>query len=114
MSRGATRGASGGARWPIVSSVSRQFIFLAMSSSPFSQKGTYVRQTTVSTGGNLGLICVDENPGVTGGAAAAVASDNTLVRPPNGLLVDELHRRVGLGLEVKRGRGQRRAREMVF
>lgn len=58
-----------------------------------------VRQAAVAADSDLGLVCVDEDPGVAGRAAATVASNNAVVRPSHGLLVDEGHRRVRLGLD---------------
>lgn len=51
---------------------------------------TYKRKTTVCAPANLGLVGVDEDPGVTERAASAVAGDNALVCPADGLLVNEI------------------------
>lgn len=51
---------------------------------------TYKRKTTVCAPADLGLIGVDEDPGVTERAASTVAGNDALVRPANGLLVDEV------------------------
>lgn len=59
---------------------------------------TYKRQTAVAAGSNLGLVGVDEDLGVAEGTAAAVAADDALLRPADGLLVDELDGSHGLGL----------------
>ncbi len=59
---------------------------------------TYEWESAVAAGGNLGLVGVDEDLGVSGRAAAAIADNDPLVRPLDGLLVDELHGRVGLWL----------------
>lgn len=59
---------------------------------------TYVWQAAVVADGNLGLVGVDEDPGVSVRTAAAIARHDSVVGPADGLLVDELHGRVGLGL----------------
>jgi hypothetical protein len=63
---------------------------------------TYKRQPAVIARRNLGLVRVDEDLGVPGRPAAAVAGHDPVVRPPHGLLVDELDGRVRPGLEKTR------------
>lgn len=58
-----------------------------------------VGQATVVASGNLGLVGVDEDLGVAVGAAATVTSDHSIVSPSDGLLVDQLDRRLGLRLD---------------
>jgi hypothetical protein len=55
-------------------------------------------QAAVAARRDLGLVGVDEDPGVSGRAAAAVAGNDALVRPADGLLVNHLHGGLGLGL----------------
>ncbi len=59
---------------------------------------TYKRQPAVVASANLGLVGVDEDPGMSGRAAATVASNGAIVRPRYFLLVDELNGRIGLWL----------------
>jgi hypothetical protein len=57
---------------------------------------TNERKSTVAAGNNLGLVSVDEDPGVAQGTAATVAADNPVLHPANGLFVNEFdssHRR---------------------
>ena len=56
---------------------------------------THIGQTAVVADGNLGLVCVDEDPGMAVRAAASVTRDDARVRPPDGLLVDEIYGGVG-------------------
>lgn len=51
---------------------------------------TYKRQTAVCAPADLGLICVDEDPGVSEGTTASVTGYSAVVCPADGLLVDEL------------------------
>lgn len=51
---------------------------------------TYEWKTAVCAPADLGLVGVDKDPGVTERATSTVAGDNALVRPANGLLVDEI------------------------
>lgn len=67
-------------------------------------------QAAVVTGGNLGLVGVDEDAGVSVGTTASIASHNPVVSPADGLLVDELNGRVGLGLEIEVGLLEARTR----
>lgn len=60
-----------------------------------------VWQAAVVADGNLGLVGVDEDPGVSVRTAAAITRHNSVVGPADGLLVDELYGRVGLGLEIE-------------
>lgn len=60
-------------------------------------------QAAVVAGGNLGLVRVDEDPGVSVRTTASITSHDPVVSPADGLLVDELHGRVGLGLEIEVG-----------
>ena len=59
---------------------------------------TYEWQAAVVAGGNLGLVGVDEDPGVSVRATTSIASHDSVVSPADRLLVDEIHGRVGLGL----------------
>lgn len=59
---------------------------------------TYEGKTAVVAGSNLGLVGVDEDPGVTEGTAAAVTLNNPLLRPAHRLLMDELNGGIRLGL----------------
>lgn len=52
---------------------------------------TYVWQTAVSAWGDLGLVGVDKDSGVSSRATAAVACDNLVVCPPNRLPVNEFN-----------------------
>lgn len=45
----------------------------------------------VVAGGNFGLVGVNEDPGVTGRAAAAIARYNLVVSPCNRHLVHQFH-----------------------
>lgn len=51
---------------------------------------TYEWKSTVCAPADLGLIYVDEDPWVSERATASVTGYSTVVRPANGLLVDEL------------------------
>ena len=51
---------------------------------------TYERNTAVCAPANLGLVGVDEYPRVAKRATSAIARDNTLMCPANGLLVDKV------------------------
>jgi len=88
-----TRGVSDGARlpaaWPVSKTRSRR-------RSGSAHKG----QAAVPAGADLGLVGIDEDARVSGGASAgaAVADDDALVRPAHRLLVDQLHCRVRLRL----------------
>ena len=55
---------------------------------------TYKWKSTVCAPADLGLIYVDEDPWVAERATASVAGYSTVVRPTNGLLVDELDRSI--------------------
>lgn len=61
----------------------------------------YVWQPTVIANRDLGFVGIDENLGVTSGTTTTIAGDDTVVRPADGLLVDELDGGVGLGLGRK-------------
>lgn len=65
---------------------------------PAQRCQTYEWQAAVVADGNLGLVGVDEDPGVTVRTTASIARHNPVVSPADGLLMDELHGRVGLGL----------------
>jgi hypothetical protein len=67
-------------------------------STQFMNKKTYKRQAAVPARRNLGLVRVDEDPGVSLGPTAAVARHDTVVRPPHRLLVDELDGGIRSGL----------------
>jgi len=77
---------------------------------------TYKGSSAVAAHGDLWLVGVDVDLGVAGRAATTVAHDDAVVRPPDGLLVDELHGRVRLWLESDgvsdRVRPSRRSREV--
>lgn len=88
--REATPGACGCARWPIMLSVSIRIAFL--------RDYTHVWQAAIAAKGDLRLVCVDKDLGVTGRATAAVADDCSFVRPSNGFLVNQLHGGEGLRL----------------
>jgi len=60
---------------------------------------TYKWQTAVRAPADLGLIHVDEDAWVTERTAPAVAGDGALIRPADGLLVDEFDGGVWAGLE---------------
>lgn len=94
---GVIRGAHGGARWPdqVVRNVSGCSHVLGRAAQRCQ---TYEWQAAVVADSNLGLIGVDEDPGVTVRTTASIARYNPVVSPADGLLVDELHGRVGLGL----------------
>ena len=62
------------------------------------KKRTYKRQPAVTACCNLGLVGGDEDLGGSGGTAAAVAGRDPVVRPPHGLLVDELDGGIRPGL----------------
>lgn len=51
----------------------------------------YERNTAVSAGRNLRLVGVDKHLGVTEGATATVAADDSGLCPTDGLLVNELN-----------------------
>lgn len=53
-------------------------------------KKTYKRQPTVPTRSNLRLVGIDVDLGVSRRATTSIARHNPLVRPPHGLLVNEL------------------------
>lgn len=59
---------------------------------------TYKGQAAVVAHGNLGLVRVDEDPGMPSRAAAALARHYAFMRPPHGLLVYHFHGRQRLGL----------------
>ena len=59
---------------------------------------THKWQPAVAARGDLRLVRVDVDPGVSGRAAAAVTGHHLLVGPSDGLSVDELDRRQRLGL----------------
>jgi hypothetical protein len=61
-------------------------------------RGTYERQTAVCAPADLGLICVDEDLGVAEGTAAAIAGNDAVVSPADGLLVDEVDSGIWAGL----------------
>ena len=62
---------------------------------------SYERKTAVTAGGDLRLVHVDENLGVTQRTTTSVTASNSLLGPANGLFVDELDGGHGLGLERK-------------
>jgi hypothetical protein len=62
------------------------------------ERKTYKRQPAVPARRNLGLVRVDKDLGVSRGPAPSVARDHPVVRPPHGLLVDELDGGVRPGL----------------
>lgn len=59
---------------------------------------TYKRKSAVSAGGNLRLVRVDEDLGVTQRTTTSVTIDNSVLGPTNGLSVDELDSGIGLRL----------------
>lgn len=59
---------------------------------------THIWQSAVAADSNLGLVGVDEDPRVSVRATTTVAGYHTVVSPVDGLLVNELDGRVGLGL----------------
>lgn len=59
---------------------------------------THEWQAAVVADCDLWLVRVDEDARMTRWSAAAVACHNAIVRPADGLLVDELHSGVRLGL----------------
>lgn len=59
---------------------------------------TYERKAAVAAWGNLRLVGVDKDSGMALGSTTAIASNNSVVSPPDGLLVDHFHSRFGLGL----------------
>ena len=61
---------------------------------------TYERKTAVAAGGNLGLVSVDKDLGVTERTTAAVTADDSLVGPADGLLVDKFDSGHRLGLQA--------------
>lgn len=61
-----------------------------MTITKIGAKGTYKGQPAIAARRDLGLVRVDVDPWVSRGAAAPVAGHDPVVRPPNGLLVDEL------------------------
>lgn len=62
---------------------------------------TYKRRAAVVASGNLGLVGVDKDLGVAVGAAAAIADNDTIMSPLNGLLVNHLHCGEGLRLRIE-------------
>lgn len=58
----------------------------------------YKRQAAVATNSNLGLVGVDEDSRMTLRATTAIAGNNAVVRPCNGLLVNHLNGGFGLRL----------------
>lgn len=58
----------------------------------------YIWQSAVIACGNLGLVGVDEDLGVSGRAAATVTGNHAVVRPRYLLLVDEFNGGIGLWL----------------
>jgi len=58
------------------------------------QDETYEWKSAVCAPADLGLVYVDEDPWVSERATASVTRYGTVVRPANGLLVDELDRGV--------------------
>jgi hypothetical protein len=61
---------------------------------------TYKRNTAVCAPADLGLIGVDEDPGMTERAASTVAGNDALVCPANRLLVDEFDSGVWARLQI--------------
>lgn len=61
---------------------------------------TYKRETAVCAPADLGLVGVDEDPGVAERAASTVARNNALVCPADRLLVDEVDSGVWARLHV--------------
>lgn len=61
------------------------------------------RQAAVATNSNLGLVGVDEDSRMTLRATTAIAGNNAVVRPCNGLLVNHLNGGFGLRLEIEVG-----------
>ena len=57
-------------------------------------EGSYKGQPAVAACGNLRLVGVDEDLGMSRRATAAVTSNDAIMRPPDWLLVDELYSRV--------------------
>lgn len=87
MSAVATRGALCGAHWPKLSPIS-----LGHLSRLFSNVNvTYEWQSAIVAGGNLRLVRVDKDARVSSRATATIAGYHAVVRPANGLLVDELY-----------------------
>lgn len=59
---------------------------------------SYVGNTTVVAGSNLGLVSVDEDPGVSTSATAAITGNDAVVSPLHRLLVNQLDSRLRLRL----------------
>ena len=89
-SRGGIRGECGGARWPSIMSAKYRISII----NGFS----YERKAAVAADSNLGLVGVDEDPRVTLGTTATIASNNSLMSPCNRLLVNHLNSRLRLRL----------------
>ena len=84
----------------LVPSVSKRSLVLRP--NPFRyvkrRRVTHKGKPAVAARGNLRLVRVDKDTRVSRRAATAVASNDALVRPPDGLLVNELDGRARLGL----------------
>lgn len=63
---------------------------------------THIRKPAVTARHDLRLVRVDEDARMPGRTTASVARNDTFVRPPDRLLVNELYRGVGLGLDCRR------------
>ena len=59
---------------------------------------THERNSAVGAPGNLRLIGVDKDPGVTERATSTVARYNAVLGPADGLLVDKINSSIGPGL----------------
>lgn len=63
---------------------------------------TYEWKTAVCAPADLGLVGVDEDPGMAERAASTIAGNNALVCPANGLLMDEVDGSVWARLRIAR------------
>jgi len=61
---------------------------------------TYERKTAVCAPADLRLIGVDEDPGVAEGTTSAVAGDDALVCPADGLLMNEVNGSIWARLRI--------------
>jgi len=66
----------------------------------------YIWEAAVVADRNLGLVGVDEDPGVTGRTATTITGDHPVVSPAYWLLVDELNRSSRLRLMSRSAQGR--------
>jgi hypothetical protein len=62
---------------------------------------TYEWKTAVGAPADLGLVHVDEDPGMSKRSTSTIARNYALVCPTNGLLMDEFDRSVWAGLYIQ-------------